>query len=555
MYLKRMRMNEGVGEEKEIRNVPFKAGINIIVDETGDTDNSQGNNVGKTTFLKLIDICFGAKDKKYIWTDNDTGSETTSLKNYINDKKVYVELEIIKGTLIYSLKVELFERGKRYINGEHFTYDNYVDRLNELIFNIEKPPSFRQLIGKFIRIKQKEDTNTFLKYLHQNTTNAEYKNIYDFLFKLSSHEDSERKLKLHKEIEQIKKDISQLIKIHKFSNIDDLRERIRIVQNSVRELEQKVKSMIYVEDYEKNLERISSIKELINTINDSIASLLFKRAKITNILGKEEREEVTFDESVLLEFYKDVERSLGSISKDFNELVEFNKSIRQNKIKYYKNRLEKVDIDLEKMERARASIVRENKNIISIIEEGNFKEFENVHKQLIEQSEQLGLLSKIQDLYNDLIDQLVEKSEKYEAMNGNSESFDNLSNFNEYLTNYSNEIFGQRLYLTRENSFPLKLSNVDEGLGTGYRKTITLLLDIAYVSFLKELDLEYPKFFVHDVLETVDEHNLSKIVEFINENDSQFVFAMLNEKIKDYSFIDEDDKILRLSKDNKLFKI
>lgn len=127
--------------------------------------------------------------------------------------------------------------------------------------------------------------------------------------------------------------------------------------------------------------------------------------------------------------------------------------------------------------------------------------------------------------------------------------------FNEYLTNYSNEIFGQRLYLTRENTFPLKLSNVDEGLGTGYRKTITLLLDIAYVSFLKELDLNYPKFFVHDVLETVDEHNLSKIVEFINENDSQFVFAMLNEKIKDYSFIDEDDRVLRLSKDDKLFKI
>src|SRR3954470_10717996 len=115
MYLKRMRIAEGIGENKEIRNVSFKLGLNIIVDDTTDQDTGQGNNVGKTTFLKLIDICLGARDKKYIWTDNDTGSETTSLKNYINDNKVYAELKIGKNDTIYSLKVELFDKGRRYI--------------------------------------------------------------------------------------------------------------------------------------------------------------------------------------------------------------------------------------------------------------------------------------------------------------------------------------------------------------------------------------------------------------------------------------------------------
>jgi len=555
MYLKRMRIVEGIGENKEIRNVVFKLGLNIIVDDTRESDTGKGNNVGKTTFLKLIDICFGAKDKKYIWTDNDTGSETTSLKNYIKDKKVYAELEIEKGDTTYSLKVELFDRGRRYINGESLSYNNYVEKLNEIIFSIQKPPSFRQLIGKFIRVKQKEDVNTFLKYLHQNTTNAQYKNIYDFLFKLSSHGDSERKLKLFNEIEQINKDINHIIKIHKFSNIDDLNERIRIVQNTVRDLEQKVKLMINVGDYEQNLANITRIKNDINTINDSIESLLFKIRKIESILSKEEEKIDEFDDSVLLEFYKDVELSLDNISKEFNELIEFNNIIRQNKINYYRKRLSILNSDLKKMLKIRASIIRDNKNIISFIDESNFKEFEHVHKDLIEQSEQLGLLSKVQEIYNDLNDQLEEKSKKYDEMNENSNSLDNLSKFNEYLTKYSNEIFGQRLYLTRENTFPLKLSNVDEGLGTGYRKTITLLLDIAYVSFLQELELDYPKFFIHDVLETVDEHNLSKIVEFINENGSQFVFAILNEKIKDYSFIADDDKVLRLSKDNKLFKV
>ncbi|MEK5069615.1 hypothetical protein [Sporosarcina sp. FSL K6-1508] len=552
-----MKIVEGIGEYKEIRNVEFKLGLNIIVDDTlnGADNKNQGNNVGKTTFLKLIDLCLGAKDKKYIWTDNDTGSETTSLKNYINEKKVYVELEIETVNIIYILKVELFDKGKRFINSEHYTLPKYVDKLNEIIFNIEKPPSFRQLIGKFVRINQKEDTNTFLKYLHQNTTNAEYKNIYDFLFKLSSLEESEKKLNLYKEIEQIKKDIDQIIRLHKFSNIDDLKERIRIIKSTVLELEKKVNAMINVKEYEKKQEEVSTIKNYINTINDSIETMLFKRTKIESILSKEEVKNESIDENILLEFYKDVEASLGNIKKEFNELVVFNNRVKQNKINYYRNRLEKVNFDLSEMLKSRVRIINENKNIISLINEDNFKEFEIIHKELIKQSEQLGSLYNVQEIYNDLNEKLNERNGTYENMNGNSGSLDNLSKFNEYLTKFSNEIFGQRLYLTRENTFPLKLSNVDEGLGTGYRKTITLLLDIAYVSFINELKLNYPRFFVHDVLETMDEHNLSEVTKFINENGSQFVFAILNEKIKDYSFINEKDKILILSKDNKVFKI
>jgi uncharacterized protein YydD (DUF2326 family) len=552
MYLKRLRIVEGIGEFKEIRNVPFKKGLNIIVD---DTENGKGNNVGKTTFLKLIDICLGAKDKKYIWTDNDTGSETSSLKNYINEKKVYAELEITKKNSTYTLRVDLYDKGKRYINNEPFSYQVYVDKLNHIFFNIEKPPSFRQLIGKFVRIKQKEDSNTFLRYLHQNTTNAEYKNIYDFLFKLSSQEDSVKKLNLHNEIEQLKKDINKIIKLHKFSNIDDLKERTRIVKNTVTELQKKVNSIISVKEYEKNLENITNIKNQINALNDAIEFALFKKAKIEKILSKETENDDTIDESLLWEFYNDVERSLGNVAKEFNELIEFNKRIKQNKINYYSNRLQKITSDINDMIKLRESIINENKNIISLINEDNFKEFERIHKELIAQSEQLGELTKVQEIYEELTEELDKKTKMYEQISNNSDSFDNLSKFNEYLIKYSYEIFGQRLYLTRENSFPLKLSNVDEGLGAGHRKTVTLLLDIAYVSFINELKLDYPKFFVHDVLEIVDEHSLSKIVKFINENGSQFVFAVLNEKIRNYPFIKESDKILRLSVDNKLFKI
>lgn len=558
MYLKAMRINEGVGELKEIRNVLFNKSLNVVVDDTpeGSDNGGKGNNVGKTTFLKLIDICLGSKDKKYIWTDNDTGSETTALKNYINEKRVFAELEIGKEGFTYTLKVELFDRGKRYINGKSLPYERYVHELNSIIFNIETPPpTFRQLIGKFVRIKQKEDVHTFLKYLHPTTTTAEYKNIYDFLFKLSSKEDSAKKLDLDKEIAQTKKDIDEIIRLHKFANIDDLKERIRIVQSSVSELESKIGVMVRFSEYERNSETLLRINGQLNMLNDSIAATQFKQNKIEKILEQEKANGDEIDQSVLMALYQDVEGLLGSASKEFDELIDFNNQIRLNKINYYKNRLSAINSELERMVQARQRIVNENKNIISLINADNFREFERTHRELIKQSELLGELTKVQEIYRELTDNLNQKTSEYASMDAVSGFLDNLSKFNEYLTRYSYEIFGQRLYLTRQNSFPLKLSNVDDGLGTGHRKTITLLLDLAYVSFIEELQLNYPRFFVHDVLETVDEHNFRKIIDFINENGSQFVFAILNEKIKDYSFVTENDKILRLSKNDKLFKI
>jgi recombinational DNA repair ATPase RecF len=118
----------------------------------------------------------------------------------------------------------------------------------------------------------------------------------------------------------------------------------------------------------------------------------------------------------------------------------------------------------------------------------------------------------------------------------------------------SNQVLKQRLYISSNKPFPLKLSNVDDGLGTGFRKTITLLFDIAYVSFIKEMKLDFPKFFVHDVLETIDEQNFYKIYKFINLNESQFIFAVLNEKIIKYDFINDSDIRLKLSQEQRLFK-
>ena len=47
-----------------IRNVSFLMGLNFIIDETTtDSKKESGNNVGKTTVLRLIDFCLDGDGK------------------------------------------------------------------------------------------------------------------------------------------------------------------------------------------------------------------------------------------------------------------------------------------------------------------------------------------------------------------------------------------------------------------------------------------------------------------------------------------------------------
>lgn len=78
MFIKRLIIKETKPALEIIREIPFVKGMNFIVD--AGKDQEKGNSVGKTTVLKLIDICLGAKDRKYIYFDDETKQTNEKLK-------------------------------------------------------------------------------------------------------------------------------------------------------------------------------------------------------------------------------------------------------------------------------------------------------------------------------------------------------------------------------------------------------------------------------------------------------------------------------------------
>ena len=134
----------------------FKEGLNLIIDDTPTNDQKQtGNNVGKTTVLKLVNYCLGG-DGKEIYTDHENKKDIyQKIKDFLIEEEVLITLTLVENLKIDSKKIIIerdFVSGKnsvRRINGEQILQDKFELKLKQLIFpNLDSDkPSFRQLIS------------------------------------------------------------------------------------------------------------------------------------------------------------------------------------------------------------------------------------------------------------------------------------------------------------------------------------------------------------------------------------------------------------------------
>ncbi len=80
---------------KVIREINFHKGLNLIVDDTPNSETSTGNNIGKTTILKLIDFCLG-RDGSVIYKDPENKREEyKKVKDFLIDEKVIITLSLV----------------------------------------------------------------------------------------------------------------------------------------------------------------------------------------------------------------------------------------------------------------------------------------------------------------------------------------------------------------------------------------------------------------------------------------------------------------------------
>lgn len=94
---------------KLIRNVSFKKGLNLIIDS--DDVTGKGNDIGKTTFINLIDLCFGARDIDIIYSDK----ETKTSKNNPNIVQRFIENISYFNQIFHKFQEEVYGEASTFI--------------------------------------------------------------------------------------------------------------------------------------------------------------------------------------------------------------------------------------------------------------------------------------------------------------------------------------------------------------------------------------------------------------------------------------------------------
>ena len=186
MKIKELIVRKTKPSEEIIREIIFnEKGLSLIIDDTPKDMRESGNSVGKSTAIKIIDLCLGAKSTRELYYDSDTRSENIEIKTFLSEYKVQAELVLInKDKKEYIIKRDLFPRGKKYIFDKTYNENDFWNELKKIIFDLnEDKPTFRQLIPKFIRLDNTAE-DRIIKFLPMMTSNDTYDLVYCFLFQI-----------------------------------------------------------------------------------------------------------------------------------------------------------------------------------------------------------------------------------------------------------------------------------------------------------------------------------------------------------------------------------
>ena len=185
MFLKKLTISNG---DTLIREIPFYVGLNLIVDETSTADRRvSGNNVGKTTVLRLIDYCFGGKGTNIYRDTEFEGKSNAQIEAFLKANNIIVTMTLKEDLEAASSREIVVRRNFRTrldkileINGEKQTEKEFPRTLKKLVFGSScEKPKLRQIVAKNIRDEKNRIANT-LKVLDPYTRIQEYEPLYLF---------------------------------------------------------------------------------------------------------------------------------------------------------------------------------------------------------------------------------------------------------------------------------------------------------------------------------------------------------------------------------------
>ena len=572
MFIKKLIIST---PSKVLRNIEFHKGLNLIVDDTP-TINTQltGNNVGKTTVLKLVDFCLGGKATE-IYTDfEDKKSEYEEVKKFLIEQEVLITLILTEDLdLVDKSKQIIIEknflqnsRAIRNINGEPILEKDFENKLMSLLIPHQKleKPSFRQIISHNIRYKD-ENINNTLKTLSKYTSDYEYETLYLFLLGCNFNSGARRQAIATK----LKQEENYKARLEKNQSKESYEIALTILDDEILELDKKKKTFNINENFEQDLEELNKIKYKINKLSSEVVKLGIRKDLIEEAKENMENSTTNIDLKQLKALYNEAKLNISGIQKTFEDLVNYHNTMIVEKLKFIAEDLPSLNERI-RLENIKLNKLLEEEKVVSkkIAKSDSFEELEKIIAKLNEKY-------MLKGEFESTISNLNEVEENINRLKNELSNIDNylfsdefkellksqIKKFNKFFSTVSNELYGESYVLgfseeinKKTNQTFYKFSSFNLNMSSGKKQGEILCFDLAYILFADSEKISCLHFLLNDKKELMHDNQLLKVADFVKKNNIQLIISILKDKLPE-NLVDKSNIVIELSQNKKLFRI
>lgn len=567
MYLSKLTISS---PGKVIRDIEFHKGLNLIVDETPENTTGTGNNVGKTTVLRLIDYCLGG-DVDGIYRNPEDKHESYALvKDFLIGNNVIVTLILVDDLDTPSKKVVIerdFKTGRSSlirINGKDVTRKDFVAELESAIFPEVKTetPSFRQIIAHNIRIDNLRLENT-LKTLTMGK-NEEYEALYLFMFGCPN-DSAARKTQLAQELDTEKK---YKRRMERNRSKNEYKAALSVIESDIEKLIERKDNLNINENLQLDINSLNALRAQINKVTSRTSLLSLRRELINETVESFDKQNFGEDVVQLEMIYKQASAYVPKMQRTFKELVDFHNTMLENKKAFVAQELPSIQEEIESLS-VELERLKEKETVMAekVLKSDTYDELEGIIVQLSELSRRKGEFESYISQIESAEKAIKEKCEEMKKIDDGLFTADfaqrlesQRDKFNKIFSEVSHEIYDEQYIISYEvdtqkgnQLYKFHITDV-ANFSSGKKQGEISCFDIAYTVFADQEGIPCLHFILNDKKELVHGNQLNKFAEAVNKYNVQFVCSMLYDKLP--SGLRKDEHVVvRLSQDSKLFRI
>jgi uncharacterized protein YydD (DUF2326 family) len=555
-----------------VRRIDFHQGLNLIVDETPAGNEETGNNVGKTTVLRLIDFCFGSDGSKIYSATEGTKVVNEEVKNFLINTEVTITLCLTDGFTADARNVTVrrnFLSGKRCvleIDGQKIDKKTFDTELQKAIWYIEtSKPSFRQIISHNFRYDEERLTQT-LRTLNRYTKDVEYETLHLYMFGCN-FDDGDRRQELNKKLNT---DYKYKRRLEKTASKSALRSKLAIVEGEIDELNKKKEELHLNPDFENDLVQLNEVKGNLSELAVKQTSLQLRYTLIEEAVEDLNAQKSDIDTEQLELIYRQASAMIGQLQHTFEELVSYHNEMLARKAAFVSAELPQIResisacnkeiANLRVKERMLAERLQQSASVEALDElvaQLNLKHQEkgSLEQRIAQIDEVERIISLNEDILKDIDNGLFSQSKQDLIQK-------QLDKFNQYYSSVSKRLYDESyaiefsLVKNKEGKSCYKFTPfATDNFSTGKKQGEITCFDMAYIMFADDEQIPCLHFILNDRKELVHDNQLLQIGALANEHlEIQYVASILRDKLPN-ELNQEQNIVLKLSQRSKLFKI